>query len=116
MTQNSWYKGQFTWWQCVLVMFFMLLIYHFVQPKVPKLGMVNIQEISQDFLEFLAAQTMAKEEQTYYIETFGHALDAELTRLSKEVVLFESHQVVTPLPDYTEELKQAISQALPKLK
>lgn len=112
MIQNSWYKIPFTWWQCVLVMFFMLLIYHFAQPKTPKLGMINVQEISQDFLEFLAVQTMTKEAQTSQIEAFGHALDAELTRLSKEVVLFESHQVVTPLPDYTEELKQAISQAL----
>lgn len=109
---ENWYKRQFTWWQCILMTILLLLVYHFAQPKTPKLGMVNIQEVSQDFLEFLAAQTMTKEEQTYQIETFGSALDAELSRLSKKVVLFEARQVVTPLPDYTEELKHTISQAL----
>jgi hypothetical protein len=112
MTQSSWYKRPFAWWESVLVMAALLMIYHVAQPKPPKLGMVNMQEISQDFLGFLAAQTMTKEEQTYQLETFGRILDAELARLSKKVVLFEARQVVTPLPDYTEELKQAISQAM----
>jgi hypothetical protein len=92
-------------------MFLMALIYHFLQPKPPILGMVNVQEISQDFLHHLAMQTLTKDQQTKQIELFGQTLNEELYRLSKEVVLFESREVVTPLPDYTDELKQSISNA-----
>ncbi|MFA6038140.1 MAG: TrbI F-type domain-containing protein [Legionellales bacterium] len=109
--QNLLFKYKLSWWQSALIMFFMLLVYHFVQPKSPRLGMANIQEISQNFLHHLAAQNLTKEQQTKHLEIFGRALNDELNRLSKEVILFESSEVVTPLADYTDELKQSIFKA-----
>ena len=110
--KNSWFKYKLLWWQSILIMLLMLLIYHCTQPKSIKFGMANIQEISQDFIHYLATQTLTKEQQTKQLEIFGQTLNGELNRLSKEVILFESHQVVTPVPDYTDELKQEISQVL----
>lgn len=109
--QNLLFKYKLFWWQSILITLLLLSIYHFLQPKPQKFGMINIQEISQDFLQFIAIQTLTKEQQAKQIEIFGKTLSDEINKLSKEVVLFESREVVTPLPDYTKDLKYAIAEA-----
>ncbi len=93
-----------------IITFALLGGYHLLQSKPAQLGMVNLHDINQSFIYFLAQQELTDEQKNLWLERFSDALNQEMERLSKDTVLFSAQQVVTPLPDYTPIVKEAISQ------
>ncbi len=96
---------------CFIALVF-LSTYHFLQPKPLTLGMINLHDINQSFIYFLAQQDLTDAQKSVWLERFSNALNEEVEQISKNTVLFSAQQVVTPLPDYTSHIKVGISEKM----
>ncbi len=75
-------------------------------------GMVDVYEINQSFVAYVAQADLSDEQKSQMLAVYSDALSDELERIGERVILFSSNQVVTPLEDYTRQVKVAISDAL----
>ncbi len=80
--------------------------------QVPQFGMVDVHEINQSFVVYLAQAELTDEQKSRMLLLYSEALNDELERIGDKTILFSSNQVVTPLEDYTPQIKTVISDAL----
>lgn len=104
------------WRRSIVAAIVTVVLWHAITPSpytmTPKMAVVDLQDITQTFIGYMATQNLNDEQSSQWLHVFSRALKEEIDELSKTHVLLSANQVVSELEDYTPEVKERISKAI----